>query len=113
MGERGLEPGRVEVRDARAAAKTSALLSKGTAEALYLALRLGLVWHLGSVGAGLPMLIDDALASFDPERLEEACQAIIDLSRERQVVFFTCHDQTASLLARLAPEAARIDLDRC
>ncbi|MGB4593303.1 MAG: AAA family ATPase [Coriobacteriia bacterium] len=108
-----LGEGRVEVLDDRAAAKTSARLSKGTAEALYLALRLGLVWHLGSVGTGLPMLIDDVLANFDPERLRGAAQAIVDLSRQRQVVFFTCHDQTATLLAELAPDAVRLDLDRC
>lgn len=108
-----LGEGRVEVIDDRAAAKTSAHLSKGTAEALYLALRLGLVSHLGSVGTGLPMLIDDVLANFDPERLRGAAEAIVDLSSERQVVFFTCHDQTAALLTELAPDAVRLDLDRC
>lgn len=108
-----LGEGRVEVLDQRSAAKTSSRLSKGTAEALYLALRLGLVWHLGSVGAGLPMLIDDVLANFDPERLRGAAEAIVDLSRERQVVFFTCHDATARLLLEIAPDAARIDLPRC
>ncbi|MHB1340703.1 MAG: AAA family ATPase [Coriobacteriia bacterium] len=108
-----LGEGRVEVLDDRAAAKTSAHLSKGTAEALYLALRLGLVWHLGSVGQGLPMLIDDVLANFDPERLRGAATAIVDLATERQVVFFTCHERTAALLGELAPDAVRLDLDRC
>ncbi|MEN6431141.1 MAG: AAA family ATPase [Coriobacteriales bacterium] len=108
-----LGEGRIEVFDARSAAKPSARLSKGTAEALYLALRLGLVWHLGDVGTGLPMLIDDVLANFDPERLEGAARAIVDLSGQRQVVFFTCHDETAELFGTLAPDAVRIDLERC
>lgn len=95
--------GRIEVYDRRAAAKDSGTLSKGTAEALYLALRLGLIGRLDGVGPGLPVLIDDALANFDPERLAGALQAIAALSHKRQVVFFTCHEDVAASLASVGP----------
>jgi uncharacterized protein YhaN len=106
-----IQGGRIEVYDDRAAAKDSGKLSKGTAEALYLALRLGLVGRLDGVGPGLPMLIDDVLANFDPERLEGAVKAIADLSRTRQVVFLTCHRRIADMLVEAGgTDAARIDL---
>jgi uncharacterized protein YhaN len=106
-----IRSGRIEVYDDRAAAKDSGKLSKGTAEALYLALRLGLVGRLDGVGPGLPMLIDDVLANFDPERLDGAVQAIADLSRTRQVVFFTCHERIVEMLLEAGgTDAVRIDL---
>lgn len=107
-----IQTARIEVYDDRAAAKDSGKLSKGTAEALYLALRLGLVGRLDGVGPGLPMLIDDVLANFDPERLGGAVQAIAQLSHTRQVVFFTCHGHIADMLLIEAGgrDPVRIDL---
>ncbi len=103
--------GRIEVYDRRAAVKDSGTLSKGTAEALYLALRLGLIGRLDGVGPGLPVLIDDVLANFDPERLDGALQAIAGLSRKRQVVYFTCHEDVAARLASAGPpDTVRIEL---
>ncbi|MCX8007851.1 MAG: AAA family ATPase [Coriobacteriia bacterium] len=103
--------GRVEVWDGTGGAKESARLSMATAEALYLALRLGLVGCLKDVGPGLPMLIDDVLANFDPERMDGAIEAIAELSASRQVVFFTCHDDVAErLVAAGPPGTARLEL---
>jgi hypothetical protein len=104
---------RLEVFDDRSAAKESAQLSRGTAEALYLALRLGLISQLGDVGPGLPLLMDDVLVNLDPERRRGAAMAVADLARERQIVLFTCHPDTAELLAQIAPDRTQITLDRC
>jgi len=108
-----LGEGRIEVYDSRSAARTSAQLSRGTAEALYLALRLGLIAHLGDVGPGLPLLMDDVLVNFDSERREGVATAIADLAQERQVVVFTCHPEIAEILGSAAPERTLIQLDRC
>ena len=108
-----LGEGRIEVFDNRSAARTSAQLSRGTAEALYLALRLGLIAHLGDVGPGLPLLMDDVLVNFDSERREGVATAIAGLAQERQVVVFTCHPEIAEILGSAAPEHTRIELDRC
>jgi uncharacterized protein YhaN len=101
----------IEVFDSSAAASGPDHLSRGTAEQLYLALRLGLIDQLGDVGQGLPILMDDVLVNFSPERQEQAARAIAELAERRQVVFFTCHPSMAELLMRVAPKAARLDLD--
>ncbi len=108
-----LGDGRIEVFDRNAGAKTSELLSRGTAEQLYLALRLGLIAQLGAVGAGLPVLMDDVLVNFDPERRRGAASAVAELAASRQVVFFTCHPETAALFSEVMPGHTHIDLARC
>lgn len=100
----------IEVFDRTGEAVTPSRLSRGTAEQLYLALRIGLIDQLGDVGASLPVLMDDVLVNFSPERAERAARAIADLAQRRQVVFFTCHPATADLLCAMDPEAARLDL---
>ncbi len=88
-------------------------LSRGTAEQLYLALRLALVGQLAEVGPGLPVLMDDVLVNFDEERRVGAARAIADLARLRQVVVFTCHAETAEVLEAADPARTLLELDRC
>lgn len=107
-----LGEGRIEVFDTRSASRTTEVLSRGTAEQLYLAIRLGLIGQLGDVGAGLPVLMDDVLVNFDPERRCGAAEAIAELASVRQVIFFTCHPETADLLVDVAPGAVRLELAR-
>jgi uncharacterized protein YhaN len=102
---------RVFGRDASAHA--TAELSRGTAEQMYLALRIGLIEQLGEVGSALPVLMDDILVNFDAERRMGAAQAIADLATSRQVVFFTCHPETAEMLAQVAPGRELLELGRC
>lgn len=108
-----LGDGRIEVFDERGQAKTSDVLSRGTAEQLYLAMRLGLIAQLGDAGSGLPVLMDDVLVNFDPERRRGAAEAVAELATARQVVFFTCHPETAALFAEVAPDHVRLDLGAC
>ena len=102
----------IEVFDVSSAATTPNKLSLGTAEELYLALRLGLIEQLGDAGRGLPVLMDDILVDFSPDRLGPAAAAIADLATRRQVVFLTCHPATADLLCRVSPSAVRLELER-
>jgi uncharacterized protein YhaN len=103
----------IEVFDASARAKDTGLLSTGTAEQLYLALRLALIGQLGETGAALPVLMDDVFANFDPERKAGAAEAVAELARTRQVVVFTCHPETAEMLGRVDSGLTRLSLDRC
>jgi uncharacterized protein YhaN len=107
-----LDDGRIEAFDAHSAAHTSDLLSRGTAEQLYLAIRLGLIACLGDVGAALPVLMDDVLVNFDPERRRGAAEAVSQLAEQRQIVFFTCHPETAAVFSEVAGDHAVIELDR-
>lgn len=101
----------IEVFDASARAVSPGHLSRGTAEQLYLALRIGLIEQGGDVGADLPVLMDDVLVDFSPKRAEQAARAIADLATRRQVVFFTCHPATADLLCGVARGSVRLELE--
>ncbi len=72
---------------------SSLYLSAGTVDQLYLAVRLALC-RLTLPGS--PLLLDDALAAFDDRRAELALDYLKDLSRERQVLLFTCHSREAA-----------------
>jgi uncharacterized protein YhaN len=105
-----LDTDAIDVFDSASGAHAPRLLSRGTAEQVYLALRIGLIDQLGDVGAGLPVLMDDVLVNFSPDRAEPAARAIADLASRRQVVFFTCHPAAADLLCAVAPDAVRLKI---
>ena len=107
-----LDGGPVEAYDATSSARKPAELSRGAAEQLYLALRLGLIARLGDVGVGLPVLMDDVLVNFDPARKRGAVKAVAESAAARQVVFFTCHPDTAALFEEAAPGHTRLELPR-
>lgn len=91
------------------------LLSRGTQEQLYLALRLA---HIRSHAVSLPVIMDDVLVNFDPERAVRTAMALGDLNRDdesgpgHQLLFFTCHPQTARLLRDTIPDSRLFLLDR-
>ena len=66
-----------------------AYLSRGTREQLYLALRLALCGENDEC----PIILDDALVSFDDERLGYALDYLEDLAKERQILLFTCQSR--------------------
>ena len=76
-------------------------LSRGTREQLYLSLRFGLIRQYSSDAESLPVLMDDILVNFDPKRSRAAAETVLELSRSNQVVFFTCHPETADLFSTL------------
>ena len=68
-------------------------LSRGTREQLFLSLRFGYIRDLGERAERLPVLVDEALVNFDPERGENAAAAFTELAQTNQVLVFTCHPQ--------------------
>lgn len=73
--------------------------SDGTADQLYLALRLAVSREL--LGDEAPLVLDDALLRFDDHRLAAALKL---LRREgRQVLLFTCQGREAGCLSEGAP----------
>lgn len=68
------------------------LLSRGTREAVFLALRLALVSAYARRGIVLPMVLDDVLVNFDEERCDSAARVLAQFARTGyQVLMFTCH----------------------
>ena len=79
----------ISARPAEGAADRRILqLSEGTADQLYLALRLAICDAV--LPADAPILLDDALLSFDDERLGEAMQLLREMSAQRQILLFSC-----------------------
>lgn len=70
--------------------------SDGTADQLYLALRLAVAEELTK---DTPLILDDALARFDDTRLEAALALLRQQAEHRQVILFTCQSREKDLLA--------------
>lgn len=68
-------------------------LSRGTGEQLYLAMRVALVEHLATQQESLPLVMDDVLVNFDPDRAPRVARSIEEISSTRQVIYLTCHNE--------------------
>lgn len=86
-------------------------LSEGTADQLYLALRVAMVEAHAASAEPLPFIADDLLVHFDDARAAAAIRLLTELGRTTQVVLFSHHDHVAKLAQAMAsPEAAIIQL---
>ncbi len=99
----------LQIIDATGQVKDLSTLSRGTSEQLYLALRFAYIKNYSFGGEVMPVIMDDILVNFDPMRARLASQAICELSKERQVLFFTCHPNVAGLLSQVAEKVFQGD----
>ena len=72
--------------------------SDGTADQLYLALRLAVADELIPYG---PIILDDALVRFDDQRLKETLKLLKAQAPQHQVLLFTCQSREGHLLEKL------------
>jgi uncharacterized protein YhaN len=79
------------------------LLSRGTAEQLYLAMRLALVGDYAGHVAPLPVVFDDVFVNFDPQRTRNTMQALVQLAATHQILLFTCHPHVVRLAQEIVP----------
>ncbi len=105
----------IHVTDSSSGSKQPSQLSRGTREQLFLSLRFGLIQELGQRSERLPVIVDEALVNFDPERGLRAARAFVELSRTNQVLVFSCHPTIVELFQNAAakldvqePEVVRI-----
>jgi uncharacterized protein YhaN len=69
------------------------VLSRGTREAVFIALRLALASAYSRRGVMLPLVLDDVLVNFDANRASAAARVLRDFAEMgHQVVMFTCHE---------------------
>ena len=101
----------ISVTDATGGSRQPSELSRGTREQLYLALRFGLIREFGEHAERLPVVVDEALVNFDPERARLAAESFAGLSETNQVLVFTCHPATADMFAD-ATGAQVVDISR-
>ena len=95
----------ITVTDADGQTKQPSELSRGTREQLFLSLRFGLIRELGQRTEPLPVVVDEVLVNFDPERALRAAFAFTELSHTNQVLVFTCHPTVVELFRDAASEA--------
>jgi len=77
----------INIRDATEY-KTSRQWSSGLSDQVYLSIKMAVAKNMGS--ERLPMILDDVLVRFDPERKKAACEAIFEFAKDQQVFLFSC-----------------------
>lgn len=84
------------------------VLSTGTREQLYLAIRLAYVEHYCASAEPLPVVLDDVLVNFDDDRARATLEALAAFSLTTQVILFTCHASTRALAASIGAQTLEI-----
>ncbi|HUT13502.1 MAG TPA: AAA family ATPase [Thermoguttaceae bacterium] len=99
----------LRVDDAEGNALAVEVLSRGTREQLFLALRLALAGAYSRRGAPLPLVLDDVLVNFDADRAKAAVAVLRDFAAAgHQVLVFTCHEHILKLFKSLKVPVSRL-----
>jgi DNA repair protein SbcC/Rad50 len=85
----------VEVCGASRSWRRAELLSYGTAEQVYLLLRIALADHLTKGHDTCPLILDDVTVHADAARTDAILDLLLKIAEERQVILFTQEDQVA------------------
>lgn len=100
-----LDGGEIQVERADTSRISPQVLSRGTAEQLYLSMRLALVREYANHVDPLPVVFDDIFVNFDPSRSRTSLHALRDLCGTHQVLLFTCHPHLVKQVEEVLPEA--------
>lgn len=73
--------------------RDTAYLSAGTADLLYLSVRLALCELTCPADDPCPLVLDDTLVNFDDARARRARALFGEIAQHRQVILFTCHER--------------------
>lgn len=73
--------------------RDTAYLSAGTADLLYLSVRLALCELTCPADDPCPLVLDDTLVNFDDARAKRAMALFHEIAQHRQVILFTCHER--------------------
>jgi hypothetical protein len=84
------------------------VLSTGTQQQLYLAIRLALAAEFATRTEPLPLIMDDCLVNFDPRRAAAVAGLLAEHAAQGQCLLFTCHPQTAELMAAQTAGPVRV-----
>jgi uncharacterized protein YhaN len=105
------ELGSFSVVDANGQRKALDELSRGTAEQLYVCIRLGLIAEFCRRAGQLPVAMDDVLVNFDDTRALAMATVLADFSQRNscQVLVFTCSSRTRDLFQKSAPGALHFE----
>ncbi|TWT71904.1 AAA family ATPase [Crateriforma conspicua] len=89
---------KLKIDDAEGNSLPLEVLSRGTGEAVFIALRLSLAAAYSRRGVMLPLVLDDVLVNFDRERAVSAARTLKTFAElGHQVMMFTCHDHIVEI----------------
>ncbi len=92
MGDRD-----VQVYDDKGVFKTTHQLSRGAREQLLMSLRLGFIEEYEKQAEPLPLVADEVLVNFDPDRARRMADVLYEFSIDRQMLMFSCHPEILDL----------------
>ena len=84
--------------DSEGTQRSVQLLSQGAADQLYLAVRLAICDLVLPEDKHVPLILDDALLTFDDDRLHAALDYLLEESEKRQILLFTCQKREGAYL---------------
>ena len=71
--------------------------SGGTVDQIYFALRLAIADLVQSSDDKMPLLLDDTFVQYDDKRAKAGLALLDELSLQRQIVLFTCHNRMSEI----------------
>lgn len=84
-------------------------LSSGTRVQLLLSIRMGFIeLQEGEEGAKYPLYVDEVMANSDDQRSMAIAEALIAISKHRQVFYCTAQQDEVEKLKNLSPEATKV-----
>jgi len=81
-------------------------LSVGTIDQLYLSLRLSMSEDISN--ENMPIILDEAFAFYDDDRLENLLKYLIDNFYDKQIIILTCTSREEEILNRLRYEYNKV-----
>lgn len=85
------------------------VLSRGTREAVFIALRLSLAAAYARRGVMLPLILDDVLVNFDGDRALHAAETLRTFAElGHQVMMFTCHEHIVEIFQSIGVEVRQL-----
>ena len=83
-------------------------LSLGTIDQLYLSLRLSMNTEVSN--ENMPVILDEAFAYYDDERLENILKYLADNYRDKQIIILTCTNREENIYSKLGYEFNKVRL---
>ncbi|HOJ12167.1 MAG TPA: hypothetical protein PK733_16470, partial [Clostridiales bacterium] len=80
-------------------------LSGGTVDQMYLALRFAMSDLISQKEENLPLIMDEVFAQFDDVRIEESMKLLNEITKNRQVIMFTCKCREVDIAREICKNA--------
>ncbi|MEM9825428.1 MAG: AAA family ATPase [Planctomycetota bacterium] len=99
----------LKIEDSEGQSLPLEVLSRGTREAVFIALRLSLASAYARRGVMLPLILDDVLVNFDGDRAVHAARTLKHFAElGHQVMMFTCHQHIVDIFHDIDVQVRRM-----